>query len=429
MYEKQTFAKKRALAFSLLALLVLMLLTLTACQNPSGLANASTVSLAPTATSATSNVSPANSASTPASAASTQSSSWNAFMYGFSPSTNQGIIINHDAQSNQQMAITQYVLMNAQYYGVSPDGKNVLFSQVISGQTEYYTEPRSAKLANGYFYKLPAGAEAGNALWNSDSRTVLVLDKNKGVSVVDTQTGQSHQVLILPYKDGNASVNRIERLVFYRDGYIYFVGSGSGACVGVLCRASLADNPQLRQLTDPHRSSSSYVMSPDGQTIYYRNTSPAFTLGIYAVNADGTHTRLVRASRDASGFSALPIGFGAHSALIVMRRSGAQFQVIQLGATPTQDKLLLANAAPGASSLCDINTFAPGICAQDILLAPAAQAIVVQGTLPNRKSQLWITDLQTGKQHAIPHPGNAQGDPVQLVGWDALSACSSGNNC
>lgn len=421
MHTKHPLVKRRALAFSFLALLALMLLTLTACQNPSA--------LAPTAPSAAGGTSPANSASTPASAASIQSSPRNAFMYGFSPSGSQGIIVNQDAHSNQQMAITQYVLMNAQYYGVSPDGKNVLFSQVINGQTQYYTEPRSANLANGYFYQLPTSEEAGNALWNSDSRTALVLDKNKGVRVVDTQTGQAHQVLVLPYKAGSASVNRIEKLVFYRDGYIYFIGSGGGACAGVLCRASLADNPQLWQLTDPHHSSSSYVMSSDGQTIYYRNAASTFALGIYAVNADGTHTRVVRASNDGSSFSALPVGFGAHNTLIVVRRSGAQFRVVQLGATPSQDRVLLANAAPGASSLCDSNTFAPGICAQDILLAPSAQAIVVQSTLSNRKNQLWVTDLRTGKQHVLAHPGSTQSDPVQLIGWDVLSTCGSGDNC
>jgi hypothetical protein len=165
-------------------------------------------------------------------------------------------------------------------------------------------------------------------------------------------------------------------------------------------------------------------MSPDGQTIYYRNLATASMPGIYAVNIDGTHTRVVRASSDASGFSDLPIGFGTHNALIVVRRVGTGFQVLQLGATSAQDIVLLANAAPGALSLC--NASVSGICADNTLLAPSMQTIVVQGRLSNGKSQLWVTDMQTGKQLVLAHPGDTQGDPVQLLGWDVVPVCGGG---
>ncbi len=401
MRVKDVFAKNRVVTFKLFVPLMLALLALAGFQ--SSIAFAAPV---PTAQA------PASSTT-----AATQNNQWGSFMYAFSPQGDQGIVVNQDAHSNKQVALTQYVLQHPQYDSVSPNGKNLLFRQQIAGEMQYFTLHASH---SGPFYQQLANEDAGNALWTPDNRHVMVLNKAKGVSVVDTQTGYAYQVLRLPYRDDHSYVNRIEKLVFSRDGSLYFVGSGGGECSGVLCRASLADNSQLTRLTDPRFVSSAYVMSPDGQTIYYRNQAQSWwvTPGIYAVNIDGTHTRLVRSSWNYWGYGSIPVGFGAHNALIIARSVGTQFQVVQLGATPWQDTVLAANAAPGAYSLCNRPTY--GICAENIALAPSGHAIVVQGTLSNGRSQLWVTDLHSGKQQVIAQPGNASGAPVQLLGWDVI---------
>jgi hypothetical protein len=97
-----------------------------------------------------------------------------------------------------------------------------------------------------------------------------------------------------------------------------------------------------------------------------------------------------------------------------------------LGATPRQDRVLVANVASGATSLCDPNNSTAGFCSANILLSPDAQAIVVYGTLPNGHDQFWITNVQTGQQQVIV-PFNAnQPHHAQLLGWDVMPFCNIG---
>ena len=171
-------------------------------------------------------------------------------------------------------------------------------------------------------------------------------------------------------------------------------------------------------------------MSPDGKTIYYNNSGPIGVPGIFAVNSDGTNSRNMRPTNDATYNTGVSIGFAADNSLVIMRNVGGKFQVVQLGATPQQDRILLANAAPGATTLCDPSYQGSGftICDQNIALAPYSHAIVVQSTLANGTRQLWVTDLLTGKQQLIHPLAFTNGAPVQLLGWDQLTVCAN-NRC
>ena len=113
-----------------------------------------------------------------------------------------------------------------------------------------------------------------------------------------------------------------------------------------------------------------------------------------------------------------------------MRNVKGKFQVVQLGATPRQDRILQVNAAPGATLLCDPSYKGSGItlCDANIALAPYSHAIVVQSTLANGTRQLWVTNLITGKQLLLHPRYLTTGAPVQLPGWDQLSVCA-GNPC
>jgi hypothetical protein len=121
MSVKHMFAKARLFPRSLLALLVLMLLSLIASPNVAALANTSSVS-APSNTSLTS--------------ASTQQSPWQSFVYG-NNTNGAGIVLHQKAFSSRRESLTQYVVPMAQYYSVSPDGKNVVFSQGWNGMRRY----------------------------------------------------------------------------------------------------------------------------------------------------------------------------------------------------------------------------------------------------------------------------------------------------
>jgi hypothetical protein len=134
----------------------------------------------------------------------------------------------------------------------------------------------------------------------------------------------------------------------------------------------------------------------------------------------------VRASSDASEFSSLPVGFGAHNALIVMSQVGTKFQLVQLGAKSNQDHVLVANVASGATSLCNPNYSSRGFCSGNILLSPDAQSLVVYGVLSNGHDQFWTTNMQTGQQQVIAPLNASQPHDAQLLGWDVMPFCNIG---
>ncbi|HEV2662216.1 MAG TPA: hypothetical protein VGU68_16530 [Ktedonobacteraceae bacterium] len=359
----------------------------------------------------------------------TGSGGWNSFMLGFHSASNQAQagVVNVDYASSKTELLTQYVLLNPQYDGIASDGKDLLYQQSLNGYTQYYTV-LSARPKTGFFYEQRA---TGNAIWLPDSRHALVLDQDRGITQVNVQTGQTQKVLSLPFGDATgAYLDRIEALKFYHNGYLYFSGSGGGECLGALCRIQLnVSHPTLDHITG-RQSGTTYWLSPDGGTIYYRNMGPAGEPGIYAVNSDGTNLRNLRPTNDATYNTGIPIGFAADNSLVIMRNVKGKFQIVQLGATPRQDRILQANAAPGAASLCDPSYKGSGItiCDKYIALAPYSHAIVVQSTLANGMRQLRVTNLITGQQQLLHPRYLPAGAPVQLPGWDQLPVCA-GNRC
>jgi hypothetical protein len=356
---------------------------------------------------------------------------WNSFMYGFNVnSSNDGIVFNHDANNAKRETLTQYVLYNPQYDGVSPNGKDFIYHQSMDGQMQYFTV-LSTRPKTGYFYQ-QAVADAGNALWVNDNQNALVLNKGKGVSVVDVHTGLSHQIISLPYSANGIAVQRIERLIAYQGGFVYFIGA-EGVCKNALCRVALTtDHPQYNAslITDAEPYTHTYWFSPDGKTVYYRNTNIRinYGTGIYAVNSDGTHRQLLRATEELGGvINSQPVGFDADGALLIVRYTNGNFQLTRLGNTPQQDSVLVKNVAPGIAlpSCSDAST---DLCSENLLLSPSAQALIVQGKLSNGNDQLWETSIPSGAQHVVSNLGNKQGDAVQLIGWDQLLVCA-GNRC
>jgi hypothetical protein len=345
---------------------------------------------------------------------------WNSFMVGFRAVNNQkaGGVLNTDYTNSKSELLTQYVLNNPQYDGISSNGKQLLYQETMNGRTQYYTiGPRFSYEQKGQ----------GNAIWMSDSRHVLILNQNKGVTEVDTVTGKTQNVLSLPYKDPRgAFLDIIQKLVFTNSGFLYFVGSGGGECMGALCRIQLNPNHANIGRLSGRQTGTTFWLSPDGKTVYYRNMGPAGVAGIYAVNTDGTHMRIVRYS-DPTYNSGVPIGFAADNSLVIMRNVAGKFQVVKLGATSKQDRILAANAAPGAVSLCDPSYKGSGItiCDQNIALAPYSHAVVVQGTLSKNQRVLWSTNLITGKQVRIHFVDFKDGVAVELLGWDKLPVCAS----
>jgi hypothetical protein len=325
-------------------------------------------------------------------------------------------LVNIDAYSGTDTLLTAAKLPpNTRVDGVSSDGNTVLYQYSSQGTTAYLRLPRPG---SGAAFYIQPDSMAGNAIWMPDSRHALVLTIGEGVMEVDTQSGQSVNIIPLPMSSVSGQQVEIARLAFYRDGYLYFVG-GQGACEGELCRIQIGAAGAVAHPVTFRASNTSYWLSPDGTTVYFANRQgPAGKSGIYAVNSDGTHMRLLRPYADAA-----PIGYAADMSLEIMRYVNGKFVVVKLGATPQADSVVLADAAPGAASLCN-SPNPPGvspICDSNIALAPLGGMLMLNAGYADGSYRLWSINLQTGKRLQIASPLPQPGTQLQLIGWDRIS--------
>ncbi len=285
---------------------------------------------------------------------------------------------------------------NTIFDSIAPDGSDLLYQTSQSGHTYYYRllHPLAQ---TGFFYEL-SDEDAGNAIWMSDSRNILIGTKNMGVIEVDTLTGQS--TAILPQL-------LAEQLEFFHNGYLYYLDTNAG-----FSRVNLTTGV-VTYLTS-HTMNTSLWYSPDGTKIYSVEAGSAGT-GIYSINLDGTNQQFLTSS-------GTPIGFAADNSLLIMRYANGQFQVIKPGATVQQDQLVVKNAAPGAVSLCPAQTsMQNSICDNFVAMAPYGHALIVQGTDVDGTYHVWSDDLLSNKQVSIL-PTTDTHIAVQLLGWDRLGA-------
>jgi hypothetical protein len=317
-------------------------------------------------------------------------------------------IYNYDLATGYSKQLgPSFAADSVQLDGIPHDGQNLLYHYVSGGYVQYRTLRSLSK--TGFFYRLNATDwNAGNAVW-MDNNSVFVADGENGVVEVDTRTGRTIQRFPNP---------RTVQLAFYHSHYLYYV-SGLPIFQGVwpaLYRIN-TDTPH----DQPHRISmrspgSTFWFSPDGSTIFYLNKGPDGQKGIYAVSNDGTNSRLLRPG------DATPIGYAENNAVMFMQEVNDKFQVMQLGATPQQkETVVMPDAAPGATSLCDHQVMAgtPPICDNDIALAPYGHKLILNAYYPGGKHKVLYDDLTTKKSRVLMSnlDSNSQ---VQLPGWDKM---------
>ncbi|MBA2288322.1 MAG: hypothetical protein H0W02_22835 [Ktedonobacteraceae bacterium] len=119
----------------------------------------------------------------------------------------------------------------------------------------------------------------------------------------------------------------------------------------------------------------------------------------------------------------MPIGYAPDNSLIIMRQVGAQFEVVQVGATLQQDEVLLSNVAPpGAVSLCGtpVPVGIVPICNSDIALAPYAHALVIQAYYKDGTHKVISYDLDSPSPQGTLLLTADSHTQVQLIGWDQL---------
>lgn len=321
-------------------------------------------------------------------------------------------IQNYDPLSGNYATLVKqppYLPPDTRIDGVSPQGDNLLYQFALNGHEFYHTLNPLA--STGFFYELSSD-NAGNALWMPDSLHVLIATNNTGLLKVDTTTGKANT--LFPALSG-------VKLTFVSQDYLYFVGAGDpNYSPAGLYRINLS-SAAVQTVSSLHTTNAVYWFSPDGSTVYFANSiGPAGGPWLYAVNTDGSNLHVLRQYTDAH-----PVGFAANNALEIVMKVQGRFALIQLGATQQQDHILVADIAPGASSLCSSTTAAgqPDICESNLALSPYAYSLLVFGINADGTTTLWINDLVTNKQNVLlSFDNNTQ---VVLPGWDRLAVPSN----
>lgn len=286
---------------------------------------------------------------------------------------------------------------------ISSDGQSLLYDTLAADQQRSYATV-SASARTRILYHLSAGL-AGNAIW-MDNNHVLVQNTRGSVVELDAHSGAFQHAWSL----------EAGRLTFYEQPFLYF----TTATMSTLYRVNLALPRLLPQRVAEALPNTRFWLSPDGTTIFYANKRASSSQGIYAVSSDGTHLRLLRSG------SGLPIGYADDNALMLLQQVGTQLQVIKLGATAQQkEQVVLADAAPHASSLCG-----PGgmlvviaVCDQNVALAPYGHGLLLHVYYADGSHSLVYDDLTAGTSRKVFNvPSNAQ---VQLPGWSRMSATTA----
>jgi hypothetical protein len=331
---------------------------------------------------------------------------WGAVIIGQVGEHGYTSIMNYDPDTGKSALLVppRHVV---QIDGVSHDGHNVLYHFAEHGHTYFSTLTPFSHA--GYFYAL-SDDSVGKALWETDSRHVFIASDHHGIIEVDTQTGTTQTIL--------ASLN-VGRLWFYRDGYLYFDAMKHKVSYD-LWRVNVV-TAAVQRVTKTFRGRS-YLLSPDGTTIFYADKLSGNALGATAiytinVNAGGASSHLLLR------IDAVPVGFAADNTLELLGRMNGAFQLIKLKPTePNVDRVVLYDVAPGANVLCEnpALTTAP-VCDENAALSPYGHGLVVEALYNDGSTKIWGDNLSTGKRIILQTVHGPVSTPhMQLPGWDRI---------
>ena len=304
--------------------------------------------------------------------------------------------------------VMPFAANNVKVDGVSHDGHNVLYQYSSSNHTYYAT--LNPLPQQGYFYALEDN-DAGEAIWMSDNRHVLIAEQHEGIVEVDSQTGTAQTI---------AQIGHVHHLWFYRDNYLYFdYATKTTAQSSDLWRVNISTGTPERVIKTTNGRS--YFLSPDGTTIFYIDTtsaSQAIKTAIFTINVHA----LGRSSRVLLQIAAIPVGFALDNTLELIQEVHNTFQLVKLRPMqPVIDRVVMDDIAPNAVALCDhVDLGSIPICDENIALAPYSSGMIVIGLNKDGSRQIWTDDLITGKRLPLFTLSGTDTTHVQLPGWDRI---------
>ncbi|HEU0003095.1 MAG TPA: hypothetical protein VFQ36_19445 [Ktedonobacteraceae bacterium] len=322
-----------------------------------------------------------------------EAKNWPSVMIGVSllsalPAISKLYNVDTTSGEREQMTPTGQPAQEAQYETVSPDGQNVLYHFSSQGQTIYTT------LQAGQHGAYVTDGSVNNAIW-MDNDHVLVAFSFSDVKEFDIHTGASVQQF--------ASLSNVY-LLFYHAPYLYY----QDAQKTMIYRSNLATGENQQLIVGAGGLNFTHcVLEPSGTGIYCEAQSDGLShsgSALYMVRDDGSGVQAL--SRQG-----ILLGFASDHALLYLQLQVAlnNYQVVKLGQTPQQDRVVMNNAAPATAT----------IEAGDAMLAPDGHALVVQdGNLTDSLRGVWYDDFttQTSRELFTYTPGSYG----QLIGWDQL---------
>lgn len=325
--------------------------------------------------------------------------SWSSIMIGVSlvsSITTFGKYYNVDTTSgeSEQMTPTGLPAQDMQYEAVSPDGKDILSHFSEQNQITYAIWPLGK---SGSIVTRAASAEASSGIW-MDNEHILVAFAHYGVVEFDISTGMEVRQF--------ASPDNV-RLLFYQAPYLYFQNAQQTA----IYRSNLATGGQEQLIaTTGGLSFTNCVLHPVEVVIYCEGRSDRFARGgsaLYRVNGDGLGVQAL--SR-----KGILLGFAPDHSLLFLQAMFNNYQVVKLGETLSQDRVVMHNAAPASATIGE----------GDAMLAPDGHGLVVQVNDTRDTSRgIWYDDLTTQKSREVfPYLPGSSG---HILGWDQLPVSSS----
>lgn len=319
---------------------------------------------------------------------------WPSVMIGVSilssiPAISKLYNVDTASGASEQMTPTGPSAQAREYGAVSPGGKEVLYQFSSQGQIIYaiWQSGKSERIVTRV-----AITDARNAIW-MDNDHILVAYVHGGVAEFDIHTGMAVEQFASP-------VN--VRLLFYHVPYLYFQDAQQTA----LYRSNLASGDQEQLIADRDGLNFTHcVLNPDGVGIYCEGPSDRFSRAgsdLYRVSGDGLGVQAL--SR-----RGILLGFAPDHTLLFLQVMVNNYQVVRLGETLQQDRVVMNNAAPASAM----------IGTEDAMLAPDGHGLVVQDSnSANSTRGVWYDDLttQTSREVFSYLPGSSG----QLIGWDQL---------
>ena len=333
----------------------------------------------------------ANSAtgSTSSGSAQTLSASWSSVIVTYKLD-NKTVIANYNPLSGQHVELASFSQSQVSVDGVAHNGSQVLYHVYDGTITRYYVYPQTQQP----IYTVTGMGDS--AFWGSAvNDRYLFINTQQSIVQVDVVAHTSH-LLSLPAKSPMA--------IFYRDNYLYYVQAPNDLASyssGVLYRLDISTDKSVPTLVTPCPDPVNEWLSPGGSTVYYNCPSKSKN-ALFSVNVDGTHAQLLRS--DAGQL----IGYAADNSLIVLQVNNQHYQVVQLGASVQQDRVLLPDIAPGATS----------VQASDVAVAPYGYVLVVRAIYANNVEKLVYGDLMTQATQEVQLPVGVQA--IRAIGWDRL---------